>query len=415
MIPLKLRTLLGVLTLVALVGCASESHEPSRDSLAFFLAPKVAAPLGTAVSLSVDAGAGYFNPQDSVEDYACTSSGPAFNAAGCVATAAGPGAAVITVTGPHHEGSLPFRLDSAPHLSFGAQDVTAFDLALSDRRTAWSTSRVNEGSFEQALYKTNLVTKVSTKIYQANAETPGGVAVDPVGGKVYLSGTVIHMWDTTAVVVFSTAGAVLDTLAILPGQSYAVAFAPTLGVYVGAGSTVYRLDPTTGAVLASQTFAGKTVLRIVLHPGTNRAFVVAFSGASAGRVAPVYELTLDSLAVLKTRGDANAYGVAVTANGGTLYYTSEFAQRVYRCTVGADLCTFAPTPGAPMGVTLSDDGTKLFVMTDGMVTTYDAATLAPLDHQVVQGLPRFAVATDSGPSVVFTHDRGVDLLPRGAP
>jgi DNA-binding beta-propeller fold protein YncE len=402
--------------LAALAGCETEQQEPSRDSLAFFLAPKVAAPLGSTVHLSVDIGSGYFNVQDSVENYTCTSSGPAFSAVGCVATPVGAGEALLTVTGPDHHGSLAFRLDSAPHLWFGpVQDVTTFDLALSDRRTAWSTSTVNEGMYEQALYKTDLVTGVSTKIYQAIAPTAGGVAVDAVGGKVYLSGAATHMWDTVAVVVLSTAGAVLDTLAILPGDSYTVAFDPARGVYVGAGSVVYRLHPTTGAVLASRDFGSGTVLRVALHPGTNRAFVVAFSGVSSGRVAPVYELSLDSLTLQKTRADANAYGVAVTADGGTLYYTSEFARRVYRCTVGSDLCGFALTPGEPMGVTLSDDGTKLFVMTYGMITTYDALSLAPLDHQVVLGLPRFAVATDSGPSVVFTHDRGVDLLPRGAP
>jgi DNA-binding beta-propeller fold protein YncE len=400
----------------ALVGCKTETQGPSRDTLTFFLAPKVAVPLGSAVHLSVDIGSGYFNAQDSLDTYTCTSSTAAFIATWCMVTADAAGEAIVTVTGPHHEGSLAFRVDSAPHLWFGpAQDVTTFDLALSDRRTAWSTSRVNEGLYEQALYKTDLVTGVSTKIYQALAITAGGVAVDAVGGKVYLSGAAIEMWDTVAVVVLSTSGAVLDTLAILPGDSYAVAFDPTRGVYVGAGSVVYRLDPTTGAVLASRNFGSGTVLRIVLHPGTNRAFVVAFSGASSGRVAPLYELSLDSLTLQKTRAAANAYGVAVTADGGTLYYTSEFAQRIYRCTVGADLCSFALTPGEPMGVTLSDDGTKLFVMTYGMVTTYDASSLAPLDHQVVQGLPRFAVATDSGPSMVFTHDRGVDLLPRGMP
>jgi len=403
-----------LLCCVAGLGCGSNGDPiVPRDSLSLLYAPRAGAPTGFGVPLYPDTGTGFMDISTD-SSWRCVSDGPAVTVNFCYATVAGPGSATVTVTGPRHEGSLELRRDSAPHLSFGDEDVTAFDLALSDRRTVWSTSAPTLGA-GSILYRTDIVTGVSTRIGGGGGLAPGSVTIDRSGGKVYHTGITPGSIDSSLVLVYSTAGTLLDTLATVEGLNYASAFVPGVGLFVGAGSKVVRLDPSNGTQLDAVDFGSGTVLRMAFHLGTNRLYVVTYAGSGPGRVAPIYELTLDSLNTVYTRSSADAYGLAVSADGGTLYYASEGSSRVYRCAVASSACTYARTVNRPAGLALSDDGTLAYVLTDRMVTTYDAATLAPIDHMYVQGFARLAVPTDSGPAIVFTHDRGVDLLPRGTP
>lgn len=417
--PLNSRTLLHVVLLLAacasVTACATEegSQEITRDSLELLYAPRAGAPMGYGIVLYPDTGTGWMDVSvDSA--WTCSSDGPAATVAWCSATVSGPGFATVTVQGPRHEGSLELRLDSAPFLWFGEEDVTSFDVALSDRRTAWTTSSpsLSNGSI---LYKTDLVTGVSTRIGGGGGLTPGSVTVDRIGQRVYHAGMSPSTVDSSMVLVYSTAGALLDTLATVAGSNLASAFVPGFGLYVGAGSKVIRLDSLTGAQIDAVDFGSGTVLRIAAHAATNRLYVVTYAGAFPTRVAPVYELTLDSLNTVHTRSSADAYGIAVSPDGSTLYYGSEGASRLYRCTVGTNACTWRRTVNRPAGISLSDDGTKVFVLTDMMVTTYASATFAAIDHMRVEGFARLAVPNDSGPSIVFTRNRGVALLPRGTP
>jgi hypothetical protein len=418
MTPLAQRSLIRFALLLSacapLVGCEDDTEqEITRDSIDILYAPRAGAPIGYGFVLYPDTGTGWMDVSDD-STWTCWSDGPAVTVNFCNAAVSGPGFATVHVQGPRHEGTLEIRLDSAPFHWFGDEDVTSFDVALSDRRTAWSTSVPSLGA-GSILYKTDLVTGVSTRIGGGGGLAPGSVTVDRVGQKVYHTGIAPSTVDSSMVLVYSTTGTLLDTLATVQGFNYASAFVPGVGLYVGAGSKVIRLDSLTGAQVDAVDLGSGTVLRIAAHAGTNRLYVVTFAGSFPTRVAPVYELTLDSLNTVHTRASADAYGIAVSPDGSTLYFASEGASRLYRCTVGTDACTHRRTVNRPAGIALSDDGSKVFVLTDMMVTTYQAATFAPVDHMRVQGFARLAVSTDSGPSIVFTRNRGVAMLPRGTP
>lgn len=414
--PQPLARLLVLLTACAsILGCTTDENgqEIPRDSLELLYAPRAGAPMGYGIVLYPDTGTGWMDVStDSA--WACFSDGPAVVVGFCNATVSGPGFATVTVQGPRHEGTLELRLDSAPFLWFGEEDVTSFDVALSDRRTAWTTSAPT-GGYGSILYRTDLVTGISTRIGGGGGLAPGSVTVDRVGQRVYHSGMAPSTIDSSLVVIYGTSGTLLDTLATVPGSNFASAFVPGFGLYVGAGSKVIRLDSLTGDLIDSVDLGSGTVLRIAAHAGTNRLYVVTYAGSFPTRVAPVYELTLDSLNTVHTRASADAYGIAVSPDGSTLYYASEGASRLYRCAVGTEACTYRRTVNRPAGIALSDDGTKVFVLTDMMVTTYASATFAAIDHMRVEGFARLAVPTDSGPSIVFTRNRGVALLPRGTP
>lgn len=180
---------------------------------------------------------------------------------------------------------------------------------------------------------------------------PRGVAISPDGKTAYVTGesTLLHRIDLTT-------GTPLEPLSIAPFDGRSIVIAPSgRFAYIGSQASVLIVDLVTGGVSALES------------------------------------------------NIQNAYAIAITPDGGTLYVVSYsnglvFPVDLHAQTIGSPI----PTPLHPFTIAIAPDGHTAFVGSSGYIYVLDLSTNTVLHRTANLNAHWVAITPDQAPEARFT-------------
>jgi YVTN family beta-propeller protein len=308
------------------------------------------------------------------------------------------------ITGP---GSSVAVIDLATHTV--TSDVTVGGIPTNvavtpDGTKVYVTTAIDTGVISVIDTATHAVTSVDTSAHPISDMT--GVAATPNGDTVYVAGFPGEDFNTGALPelgygylldaidtgtdtvsdVVPTVGSSPDSIALSPDDTTAY----VLGLGAGASSVVSVIDTATDEVTKGIFLSGGEALAV--SPDGHWVYATQIT-ASGGEVA-VIDTTSDTVTASIPVGN-RPDGVAFSPKGARAYVanTSDGTVSVIDTATQTAINTINVQPtsafsGRPLGVTVSHDGTKVYVSNGAVIHTASGNVTGPLsfDTQQVEGI-----------------------------
>lgn len=231
---------------------------------------------------------------------------------------------------------------------------------------------------------------------------PLGVAIDPTGARAYVA---LRGTNRVALVDLATDAVTYPAPAFGNGSLLSVIVSNDgQQVFAGTDYGIYRLDPTTLAVLDS--LPSLIPLHLAVHP-TLPLLYVGENGSGYVR-----EVDWTTMTVVRSFGPGSGVqAVAVSGDGSTLYAANEYGPAIlsWNLATGQPGVSFA----APGTFGLATAGSVLYatIPTPGQVLAFDRVSGTPLYTRPVGGTPRRPAILPGGGVLMVPNESGwVDYI-----
>jgi len=238
----------------------------------------------------------------------------------------------------------------------------------------------------------------------AVGRSPWGVVVKGDGTRVYVanqSASSVSVIDAASRTVVATIGVGLMPYGVALNPAGTRLYVTNSGVH-----SVSVVDTAANTVIATVP-VGTTPRGVEVSPDGSQVFVVNFGGSPEVSVIDAATNTVTER--IDGDGPVGATGAALSPDGGRLYVTEQYTNRlkVIDTTTNAVVAN-VPVGVEPQGVAVNPTGTRVYVANNGSesVSVIDAATNAKLPDILLPGSAPFGVAVTSDGRRLFVVDGG---------
>jgi WD40 repeat protein len=229
------------------------------------------------------------------------------------------------------------------------------------------------------------------------------VIFDATGTRAYVAG----FWGSGLPVIDVTTDSIVDSL----GFFYATRFdversADGQKTFVGTNSGLVAITNSNGTTV--DVPVGSYVNHLSRHPTLPLIY------ATQPDLGRVVEINTNNNAIVRSFQVASGMvqATGVSANGNRLFIANESGEMGVWDLVAGTVLPSVKNVGNPFGLSLSPDGSKIYLSGSGVVRVLSASTLQVLTTFVTGGTPRAVAFNQAGTMAVSANQAGwVDFLP----